>query len=334
MPNHDIIVIGMSAGGLDASVTIIRALPTGFSAALFVVTHMPAEEPSFLPDILSRSGPLPAVHGTEGMPIEPGHIYCATPDHHLLIEPGHIHSLRGMKENGFRPAIDATLRTAARAYGPRVVGVILTGMLDDGTAGLVAVKRRGGYAIVQDPSEAVYPSMPRTARRYVAVDAVLRLADIAPMLMRLTHEPAVTTKDGAMDDHLELEAKISELDREALEQADTLGVPAPFSCPDCGGVLMEFYDEDLLRFRCQIGHAYSPESLVARQTDQLDITLWAAYRAIDERARLLRRLAAEAERFNDEREAHRFTQFAQRAEHQKEQFRQAYLKGDLDEARP
>jgi len=295
---------------------------------------MPAEGPSYLPDILSRAGPLPAVHVTEGMPIEPGQIYCATPDHHLLIEPGHIHSIRGMKENGFRPAIDATLRTAARAYGPRVVGVILTGMLDDGTAGLLAVKRRGGYAIVQDPDEALYPSMPHTARRYVSVDAVLRLADIAPMLMQLAHEPVASTKEIAMDDHLELEANISALGQEALEQADTLGVPAPFSCPDCGGVLMEFYDQDFLRFRCQIGHAYSPESLVARQTDQLDITLWAAYRAIDERATLLRRLAAEAQRLNDEREAHRFTQFAQRAEYQKEQFRQAYLKGDVNEERP
>ena len=239
-----------------------------------------------------------------------------------------------MKENGFRPAIDATLRTAARAYGPRVVGVILTGMLDDGTAGLLAVKRRGGYAIVQDPDEALYPSMPRTARRYVAVDAVLRLADIAPVLMRLAHEPVVAPKEIAVGDTIDQEADITKLDQDALEQADRLGVPAPFSCPDCGGVLMEFYDEDFLRFRCQIGHAYSPESLIARQNDQLDVTLWAAYRAVDERATLLRRLATEAERLNDIREVQRFTRFAQRAEHQKEQLRQAFLKDASDEPMP
>jgi two-component system chemotaxis response regulator CheB len=334
MPNHDIMIIGMSAGGLEAAITIISRLPRDFVAALFVVTHMPAEGPSFLPDILSAAGPLPAVHVSDGLAIEPGHIYCATPDHHLLIEPGHIHSVRGMKENGFRPAIDATLRTAAYAYGPRVVGVILTGMLDDGTAGLLAVKRRGGFAIVQDPDEALFPSMPSTARRYVAVDAVLRLADMAPMLVRLAHEPAAAPKEVAVGDTSNLEARISELDREVLDLADTLGVPAPFSCPDCGGVLMEFYDEELLRFRCQIGHAYSPASLVARQTDQLDITLSAAYRAVNERATLLRRLAGEAQRYNDTHQVRRFTRSAQRAEQQKEQIRQAYLTGDSDDTAP
>jgi two-component system chemotaxis response regulator CheB len=321
----------MSAGGLDAAIAIIRMLPTEFPATLFVVTHMPADGPSFLPDILRWAGPLPALHAADGMAIAPGHIYCATPDHHLLIEPGHIHVVRGMKENGFRPAIDATLRTAARAYGPRVVGIVLTGYLDDGTAGLLAVKRRGGYAIVQDPDEAAFPSMPRTAQRYVAIDAVLRLVDIAPMLVRLTHEPVAAAKENATGDHLDLEASISALDQAALEQADTLGVLAPFSCPDCGGVLMEFYDGGFLRFRCQIGHAYSSESLVARQTDKLDITLWGAYRAMDERATLLQRLATEAQRRNDERAVQRFTQFAQRAEHQKEQLRQAYLKADSDD---
>jgi two-component system, chemotaxis family, protein-glutamate methylesterase/glutaminase len=334
MPNHDIIIIGTSAGGLEASIAIISQLPAEFPAALFVVMHMSPEEPSLLPNILSVRGALPAVHVTEGMAIEPGRIYCANPDHHLLIEPGHIHSLRGMKENGFRPAIDATLRTAARAYGPRVVGVILTGMLDDGTAGLLAVKRRGGYAIVQDPDEALYPSMPRTARRYVAVDAVLRLTDIAPMLVRLAHKPVAAPKEIAVGDTIDQEANITELDQDALNQADRLGVPVPFSCPDCGGVLMEFYDEDFLRFRCQIGHAYSPGSLIARQNDQLDVTLWAAYRAVDERATLLRRLATEAERLNDIREVQRFTRFAQRAEHQKEQLRQAFLKDASDEPMP
>lgn len=328
MPHHDIMVIGMSAGGLEASIAIVSALPAAFPAALFVVTHMPAQGPSFLPDILSNAGPLPAMHVGDGMAIEPGKIYCATPDHHLLIEPGHIHSVRGMKENGFRPAIDATLRTAARAYGSRVVGVILTGMLDDGTAGLLAVKRRGGIAIVQDPAEALYPSMPSTARRYVALDAVLRLAEIAPMLVRLTNEPAPAPKEIAVDDHIDLEARISQLDRDALERADTLGVPAPFSCPDCAGVLMEFYDGDLLRFRCQIGHAYSPESLVAHQTDQVDATFWSAFRAVDERATLLLRLAREAQRLNDTTAVQRFTQFAKRAEQQKEQLWQAYTKAD------
>lgn len=151
MVGHDIIVIGASAGGVEACSALVRALPPDLPAAVFVVLHIAATTPSLLPTILGHAGALPAQHPATGTPIEHGQIYVAPPDHHLLVERGHVHVLRGPKENSFRPAIDATLRTAAQAYGPRVVGVVLTGMLDDGTAGLRAVKRRVGVALVQAP---------------------------------------------------------------------------------------------------------------------------------------------------------------------------------------
>src|SRR2546430_9280141 len=163
MSEHDIIVIGASAGGVQALITLVGSFPLKLSAAIFAVLHIPAGSPSLLPDILNRSGSLGAVHAADGMEIEHECIYVAPPDHHLLIEHGHVRVVRGPKENRYRPAVDPLFRSAAAVYGPRVVGVILTGALDDGTAGLLAAKRSGGIAVVQDPDEALYPSMPSKA---------------------------------------------------------------------------------------------------------------------------------------------------------------------------
>lgn len=157
MPGHDIIVIGASAGGVEALVTLTRSLHRNLQAAVFVVLHIPPQSPSLLPEILSRAGQLKAVQAADDMKIEHGHIYVAPPDHHMLVERGKVRVVHGPKENRHRPAVDPLFRSAALAYGPRVIGVILTGALDDGTAGLLAVKRRGGIAIVQDPDEALYP---------------------------------------------------------------------------------------------------------------------------------------------------------------------------------
>jgi two-component system chemotaxis response regulator CheB len=321
-------VVGASAGGVEALMGLVGDLPEALPAALFVVLHVPASGPSLLAEILSKAGRLPAGHPRDGQPIGPGRIYIARPDHHMLVEQGHIHNVRGPKENGFRPAVDATFRTAARAYGPRVVGVVLTGMLDDGTAGTLAIKRRGGVAIAQDPAEAIFPEMPASAIRYAHVDAVRALAEIPPMLGRLAHEPITLAEEVPMSEQLDLEAGISEMDRDALQRADQLGTPSPFSCPDCGGVLAEFYDGDLLRFRCQVGHAFSRESLLASQAEMLDGSLWAAYRALDERATLARRLVRDARRLQDHTSERRFAQLFQQAESRKEQIRQAMLKGE------
>jgi two-component system chemotaxis response regulator CheB len=326
MAGHDIVVIGTSAGGVDALLSLVKALPAELPAAIFVTLHLPPEGPSLLPELLGWSARLPAQHATNGMPFGYGQIYLAPPDHHLLLRRGHVHVVQGPKENGFRPAVDAMFRTAAQAYGPRVVGVVLTGMLDDGTAGLLAIKRRGGVAIVQDPEEAAFPAMPASALRYVAVDAVCRLAEIPPLLVRLANTPADDEGARAMSEAMHVEANISGGDQEALQQAGTLGSPAPFSCPDCGGVLTEFYDGELLRFRCQVGHAFSPQSAFAAHAASRDRALWSAYNTLGERAVLARRLAREAERLGDTGTAQHFLAIIAETEAEKEQIRQVLLK--------
>ena len=190
MPGHDIIVIGASAGGVEALKVLVAGFPHDLQATIFVVLHLSATGPSILAEILTGAGLLPAPQVVKGEIIAPGHIYVAPPDHHLLVEQGHVRVTRGPKENRFRPAVDVLFRSAAYAYGPRVIGVILTGALDDGTAGLWAVKDRGGLAVVQDPQEALHSSMPQSALRHVSVDACLPLAEIVPMLVQLVGEPA------------------------------------------------------------------------------------------------------------------------------------------------
>jgi two-component system chemotaxis response regulator CheB len=189
MPGHDIIVVGASAGGVEALIRIVGGVPSDLPAALFVVLHVRPGTPSGLPDLLSRSGKLPASHATHLQPIQHGHIYVARPDRHLMIVSGRVHVTLGPRENGHRPAIDPLFRTAARSYGRRVVGIVLSGVLDDGTAGLAAVKRHGGLAIVQDPDDTLFPSMPRSAMDHVAVDHVLPALEIGALLAEVVRRP-------------------------------------------------------------------------------------------------------------------------------------------------
>jgi two-component system chemotaxis response regulator CheB len=200
MAGHDIIVIGASAGGVEALREITRGLPANLPATLFVVLHVPPQNPSHLPAILSRSGPLPAAHAGDGAEFVPGRIYVAPPDTHLLVESGRTHLSHGPTENRHRPAIDPLFRSAARAYGSRVVGVVLTGSLDDGTAGLYQIRRHGGVAVVQDPDDALFPSMPANALEYVGADYRCQVTEIAPLLERLARTPVrADTVDPAPD---------------------------------------------------------------------------------------------------------------------------------------
>lgn len=183
---RDVIVIGASSGGIDALRTIASQLPADLPAAICVVIHVAPESPGSLHELFTRSSKVPTSTASDGESLKPGHIYFAPPDHHLLIGPGTLRLTRGPKENRFRPAIDTLFRSAAQAYGPKVVGVVLSGDLDDGTAGLLAVKEFGGIAVVQDPEEALFPSMPRSAREHVKVDYCLPVAEIAPLLVSLS----------------------------------------------------------------------------------------------------------------------------------------------------
>jgi two-component system chemotaxis response regulator CheB len=301
MPKRDIIVVGASAGGVEALVTLVRNIPRSIPAAIFVVLHMSADSPSLLPEILSRAGPLAASQAKDGEEIVLGHIYVALPDNHLLVEKDKVRVVHGPRENRHRPAVDPLFRSAALAYGPRVVGVILSGALDDGTAGLLAVKRRGGIAIVQEPDEALYPSMPSSAQAHVAIDYTLPVAEIGLLLSNLAREGSPKAEGGyPMSDNLGKEVKKTELDVNELTADEQIGKPSVFSCPGCGGVLWEIQDGDLLRFRCRVGHAYSVESVLAEQDEALEDALWVALKTLEESADLSRRMAKQAhDRGND-----------------------------------
>ncbi len=298
MPERDIIVVGASAGGVETLTTLVRGLPPDLPAAVFVVLHFPAHTTSLLPAILSRAGALPARHAEDGEEIVNGRIYIAPPDRHLLVERGVVRVTSGPRENGHRPAVDPLFRSAARAYARRVVGVVLSGTLDDGTAGLQAIKTCDGVAVVQDPADALFSGMPLSAIENVAVDQVLPAAAIAPYLARLARD--TTPQDGPAPTRgtdLTGDVRLEEMDMAAPDMVvpdsdDKVGDPSPFGCPECGGVLRELREGELVRYRCRVGHAYGADSLLAAQSDGVEDALWSALRALEESESLARRLAA------------------------------------------
>lgn len=290
MLKHDIIVIGASAGGVEALKKFVHELPTDLPGAIFVVLHIPAEYPSALPEILSHAGPLPALHPANGSPIEHRRVYVAPPDCHMLIERGSVYLVHGPKENRHRPAIDPLFRSAAVAYGRRVIGVVLTGMLNDGTAGLLAIKRMGGVTVVQDPTEAPYPDMPSSALQHVKVDYCLRLEAIRALINKLTREPTLPEAQVPSVDVLQ-EIGVVKMETPLLSEHNFAGKPSTFSCPDCGGVLWEIQDDAFLRFRCRVGHAFSAESALVAQGEQIEEALWTALKALDEKGNLSQRMA-------------------------------------------
>ncbi|HEX6799158.1 MAG TPA: chemotaxis protein CheB [Ktedonobacterales bacterium] len=291
---HDIVVVGASTGGVEALSALVQGLPSDLPAAVFVALHLSPQAPSHLPEILSRHSRLPVHHPHDGEPIQLGHIYVAVPDRHLLLERGVVRVVRGPRENRHRPAIDPLFRTAALAYGPRVTGVVLTGALDDGTAGLYAVKQRGGLAVVQDPRDAMIASMPESALEYVKVDYCVPLLDVAPLLIRLVHEQAPSAAAYPPSRELIYESQIAQLDEGTMLNEQPAGTLSALTCPECGGPLWEAHNGELLRYRCRSGHAYTGESAFAAKSEALDEALWAAYNSLRESALMAQRLAAEA----------------------------------------
>ncbi|MBD1901769.1 chemotaxis protein CheB [Trichocoleus sp. DQ-A3] len=330
MSGHDIIVLGASAGGVEALTQLVKALPPDLPAAIFVVIHFPAHSTSAMPSILNRCGCLKASHPKDGEAIQHGRIYVAPPNYHLLVKRGYIHLARGPKENGHRPAIDPLFRTAAQFYGRRVVGVVLSGNLDDGTAGLAAVKQRGGVAVVQDPNDALFPGMPRSAIENVEIDYILPLSAIAPTLVSLAQESVAAEEKEPVTDEMEMESESAELDMASIYKDDRPGTPSGFGCPDCGGALWELHDSQLLRFRCRTGHGYSVETLLAEQSEALETALWNAFRALEERAALSRRMHQGARDRNQTRSAKRFEEQAHEAQHNATIIRQLLLNGNGD----
>ncbi|KAB8320124.1 chemotaxis protein CheB [Tolypothrix campylonemoides VB511288] len=331
MPTHDIIVIGASAGGVEALKKLVASLPSDLPAAIFIVVHVSAQHKSFLPDILNRCGSLPVAHAKDGELIEHGRIYVAPPDHHLLVKPSYIRLVQGPKENRCRPAVDPLFRTAAKAYKSRVVGVVLSGTLDDGTAGLIDVKKLGGVAVVQDPDDALFSGMPKSAIQHVDVDYILPLVSIAPILVHLAYEPIAT--QGALnmsnDGELEMEPDIVELDGAGLRSKELPGKSANLSCPDCGGNLFQLQERNFLQFRCRVGHSFSAASLQAAQAQVQEEALWAAIRSLEERAELMSKMATDARSSNRIKSAKLFEAQAIEAQQRSDFIRQALFMGQL-----
>ncbi|MBW0000281.1 MAG: chemotaxis protein CheB [Verrucomicrobia bacterium] len=323
MSGKDIIVIGTSTGGSEALQVVVSGLPADLRAALFIVLHISADGLGILPDTLARAGRLPASNAQNWEAIRPGRIYVAPPDHHLLLErSGHVRITRGPRENRFRPAVDPLFRSAAHAFGPRVAGVVLTGGLDDGTAGLWTIKDRGGTTIVQDPDAALAPSMPRNTLEHVTVDHCVPLEEIAPLLVRLSLQPAETGPAGPGSKLLETEVSIAKEDNALEVGIMEWGTPSLYACPECRGVLFQLEEGSNLRFRCHTGHAYSLETLPAEFSERMEETLWNAVRSMEESMLLMQRMADRLSEHNHDQAAQRLLHEAQRTQQNADVIRQ------------
>jgi two-component system chemotaxis response regulator CheB len=289
MSNRDIIVIGGSAGATPPLKQILGSLPRDLPAAIFIVLHIPAQGIGILSTVASAAGKLPVRQAENGMVIENGHVYLGAPDHHLLIFENHIMLGRGPRENMARPAIDPLFRSAALHYGPRVIGVVLSGLLSDGAAGLNAIKRCGGFTLVQDPKDAIADEMPLHALEATTVDFCVTGARIGDVLSDLAREMPGAALPIPPDIRLEVEIAAGE--RIGSDKLTSLADPAALTCPSCGGVLSEIRSSHPLRFRCQVGHAYTADALAKEQEGRVDEALRVALRIIEERAELVHRMA-------------------------------------------
>jgi len=317
---RNVIVIGASAGGVETLSTLVESLPPDLPAAVLVVVHIPSHTTSMLPAILQRRGRMPAVHPDDGTVLRDGVIYVAPPDRHMLVQRGHVRLTRGPRENGHRPAADPLFRSAAGAYGTRVIGVVLSGNLDDGTAGLAAVQRHGGVTVVQDPADALYAGMPLSAINGLNVDHVVPLAALPALLSELVNAP-LEGGPWEEDPRDEMETEIAELEPAAMMADERPGVPSGYSCPDCHGVLFEIQEGEIVRFRCRVGHAYGTETLMAKQDGTVEGALWAAFQALKERAALARRMTARMEARGNDRSADSFRAQADDADRRAELIR-------------
>jgi len=294
---HDIIVIGSSAGGVLALKELVKCFDKDLSASIFIVQHVAADHISFLPKILSDQCPLPAVHPEDGELIRPGKIYVARPDHHLLIEDDHILIKRGPKENNFRPSIDALMRSAAYWYGSRTVGIVLTGYLNDGTSGLWSVKQFGGTTVVQSPSDAAYPDMPKNVLEYVDVDYNLPLAQIGALVNKLAREPVKIRPEQEESFKIRIKA---EIDIAAQQNALTKGInqmgeKTDLTCPECGGALTGILEGNTIRYRCHTGHGFSSAALWAGIAENVETKLWQSVRSMEEGILFLEQTATRCE---------------------------------------
>jgi two-component system chemotaxis response regulator CheB len=290
---RDVIVIGASSGGVTALLDLARTLPADFPAPIFVVQHVAPYADSLLPQLMDEVSALKVKHPHDGEEVQPGTIYVARPNHHLLVEDGKVLVKSGPKENRFRPSIDALFRSAAYSYGPRVIGVVLTGYLDDGTSGLWSIQRLGGLTIVQDPLDAQSPAMPTNALEFVEADYVVPLAELTALLVRLTTEPAAAKRKVSKADlkRLDMEVSIAKNDNAFELGIIGQGELTPFTCPECHGALTKLIEGKLIRFRCHTGHAYTISALLSEVTESVESMQYQAMRGLEESKMLMQSLS-------------------------------------------
>ncbi|MBG6234435.1 two-component system chemotaxis response regulator CheB [Pedobacter sp. CAN_A7] len=284
---EQVVVVGTSAGGQEALVALIKQLPADFPAPILMVMHLSADaNAQFIMDVIQKSSQLSCKMAEDKELLRPAQVYLAPSDHHLMIgKNGEILVTKGAQENRSRPGIDPLFRSAAVAYRNRVIGIVLTGYLDDGTAGLLAIQRCGGICIVQNPDEASYPDMPRNALNQIDVDYCLNIIEMGSILAQLMNRKL--PKEANVPEDIFREATIAERVLSDLPSVNSLGDQVPFNCPGCGGVLWKIGKGPMLRYRCHTGHAYTAQVLLAEQTSKIEETMWIALRMFEERRNLL-----------------------------------------------
>jgi two-component system chemotaxis response regulator CheB len=324
MPGRDIVVIGASAGGVETLRSLVACLPADLPAAVFVVVHFPIDQSSILPRILGRSGPLPAAHARSGEPIQPGRIYVAPPNHHMTLEDGCVEVDWGPRVNHCRPAIDPLFRSAVRSYGNRVIGLLLSGLLNDGTAGLMAVERAGGVTIVQDPDDALFRQMPESAIDHLRNPVILPLSGIGKTLINLVGSQP--DRGSTMKDPLDVASVRAEEDIASQERGERNGQISVLTCPDCGGTLWQVDGAGLVEFRCHTGHIYTSDAVAVGQAEGLEKRLSETVRLLREQQVLARQLETQARSRGQEARAQKFEQRAATSERH-----QALIEGILRE---
>lgn len=316
---RDIIVIGTSAGGVEALPRILQQLPADLRAAILIVQHLAVTRAPQLASILDRVAPLPVAWAEQGAPIRRGQILIAPPDVHFLISDEHVNLSGGPRENHARPSIDKLFRSAAAAYGARVVGVLLTGMLDDGVAGLVAIRASGGIVLVQDPNTAEFPELPARALQALVPDRTLPLDAIGVALLELVGTPAIARPARA---EVVLEAALDRHGPTEPKRMAQLGPQAPLSCPECHGPLWQVGTDEGPRYRCYLGHVATARDLLEQNTNEIEAALWSAVRALNDRAITLEELATDSQRIGRGTSAEHYGERAREARRQAELARQ------------